>query len=118
MKRLNTDPLLVLIIVVALAAVALCFAVWAVPPPVGAQAAPWRVGPRDPGRVVLWAEGLLTVPAVRVVGGRGGLATCEDDGSGATWRCTLWCEGCTAIEADTVTIWGRHRVLLPVVRSR
>lgn len=77
-----------------LAAILLCALL--LPLGAGAQATlpalpSWACGPGEP--LVCYAEGLEQTPAVTVEGGRGGLANCEDDGSGVTLRCVLWAEG-------------------------
>lgn len=67
----------------------------------------WACGP-EPSPLVCYAEGLEAVPAVVVEGGRGGLANCEDDGSGVTWRCVVWAEGnWQRVEADGVVVAER-----------
>lgn len=76
----------------------------------------WLLG-ADPVRTLLWAEGLPVEPVVRVVPATAPHdANCADDGAG-TLRCVAWCEGCAALEADGVTLWGRHRVYLGMVHG-
>ena len=112
MRRQSTTLRRFLAVVALCALVGLLWALW------GARtvgAAPtWRHGPRDEGRVVLWAEGLAVAPVVQIVGGWGQLNPPEDDGAG-TLRAVVWCEGCQQIFVDGVRVWPVWRVALPLM---